>query len=281
MVRSKCSVVVIRLILALSLVDVGCGGGNYSPPSQPSPQPSPQPSAKPNMEGSWEIVFQSDVSPNEPTILEMNLSQSATHLTAEPTGILAFQGKGAGTWVLALELSRFGGKCTNIGTDEIIFDGMLTDQQPVTQNMTFTLKENGTLGSAVIAASASTDGSSSLDGTYSIPPACGFPEDHGIVQGFRDLPTRSSGNTYSGTFPGGHAIVVRFAFEPKRLGVSAIGTDDGAALNLTGSTVGMSFNVTGTVSGQPVTWFGLFDSFYNTFRIYDSDAKLLGTLGNS
>ena len=51
-------------------------------------------------------------------------------------------------------------------------------------------------------------------------------------------------------------------------------------LSLTGSTVGMSFNVTGTVSGQAITWFGLFDSTYNTFRIYDSDAKLLGTLGN-
>ena len=94
MVRSKYSGVVIRLVLALSLVNVGCGGG-YSRSTQPSPQPSPQPSTKPNMQGSWEIVFQSDVSPNEPTVLEMNLSQSATRLTAEPTGILAFQGKGA------------------------------------------------------------------------------------------------------------------------------------------------------------------------------------------
>ena len=279
MVRSKYSRPIIRLILALSLVDVGCGGGNYSPASQSSPQPSPGPSAVPSMQGSWEIVFQSDVSPNKPTVLEMNLSESGTHLTAEPTGVLAFQGKGAGTWVLALELSRFGGKCNSSGADEVTFDGTLADQRPITQNVTFTLTENGTSGSAVITASASTDGSSTLDGTYSIPAACGFPEDHGIVRGFRDLPKFSNGNTYSGTFPG-HAVVVHFAFESTGFGVSATGTDNGAPFYLTGSTVGMSFNVTGTVSGQAITWFGLYDSTYNTFRIYDSDAKLLGTLGN-
>lgn len=277
MVRSKYSGVVIRLVLALSLVNVGCGGG-YSRSTQPSPQPSPQPSTKPNMQGSWEIVFQSDVSPNEPTALEMNLSQSGTHLTAEPTSVRVFQATGTGTWVLALKMSRFGGKCSS-GADEVTFDGMLTDQRPVTQNVTFTLSENGALGSAVITASASTDGSGTLDGTYSIPAACGFPEDHGIVQGFRDLPNFSEGSTYAGTLEG-HLILVRFAFEHTGFGVSAIGKDNDATLNLTGSTVGMSFNVTGTVSGQPVTWFGLFDSLYNTFRIYDSDAKLLGTLGN-
>src|SRR3954463_16545254 len=93
MVRSKCSVVVIRLILALSLVDVGCGGGNYSPPAQPSPQPSPHPSDS-GLTEPWEIFFQSDLNPGEFIVLEASLSQTGEHLSSEANGAAIFQGHG-------------------------------------------------------------------------------------------------------------------------------------------------------------------------------------------
>ena len=76
-------------------------------------------------------------------------------------------------------------------------------------------------------------------------------------------------------------MVVHFGSDSAGYGLSATGTDDGASFVPNGSTVGMSFNVTGTISGHAVTWFGLYDSTYNTFRICDLDAKLLGTLENS
>jgi len=126
-------------------------------------------------------------------------------------------------------------------------------------------------------ASATTDGTSTLDGTYTLPAACGFPAEQGTFQGFKDSAKFSSVDTYSGTLQGNPAVV-HFASGSAGYGLSAAGSYNGAPFALSGSTTGMSLTLTGTVSGQAVTWFGLYDSTYNTFRIYDSGANLLGDL---
>ena len=65
---------------------------------------------------------------------------------------------------------------------------------------------------------------------------------------------------------------------PPGFGLTASGTDNGTPFTLTGSTVGQLVILSGNVSGHPVTWFGLYDSIYNAFDFYDSDAKFLGSL---
>jgi hypothetical protein len=80
---------------------------------------------------------------------------------------------------------------------QVTLDGTLTNQQPTTETISFVLTETGTLGTAVITASASTNGLSILDGTYTIPAACGFPADHGTFTGFKDSVAFATSN-YSG-----------------------------------------------------------------------------------
>ena len=263
------------LILFLSLMGIGCGGSGYSPSPQPSPQPSPNPGAN-DMQGSWTMWFHSDVSPDGYTVLEANLSQAGTKVFAAATSALVYQGT---TLLTTIPLTSLGSKCDSGGVGWVTFDGTLTNQQATSETVTFTLTENGALGSAVIAASASTDGTKILDGTFAIPAACGFPEDHGTFQGYQDSAKFSGADTYYGTFQG-NAITVHFA-SGTGFGVSATGTYNGTPFTLTGSTTGLSFTLTGKISSQEVTWFGLYDSTYNEFKIYDTDGKPLGTLGGN
>lgn len=266
-------------ILSLVLLGIGCGGGSYSQPSpQPSPQPAPGPTPQQSMQGSWEMDFHSEVSPNDYLVLETNLSQAGTHVFAGATSALVYQGQPSNISLL-IGLNRFGGKCESGGNDEITFDGTLTNQTSTTETVTFSLTETGALGSSVITASASTDGMSILNGTYSSPAACGFPEDHGTFTAFQDSPRYSWGSNYQGIFnSGADSILLHFTFESRGFGLTATGTDNGTPFVLSGSTVGISLTLTGTISNRAVTWFGLFDSTYNVFLFYDSDAKFLGSL---
>jgi hypothetical protein len=270
------------LILVVFLLSIGCGGGTYStsrPPS-PQPQPPPGPSATPPMQGPWEILFNSDAAPSEYTVLEANLSQSGTHISVDASNALILKGEGTAPWVLVLRISGLGGQCRGSGADQVVLDGTLSNAQAVTQSMTFAVTENGALGSAVMTASVSTDGSGTLTGTYTLPAACGFPEEHGTVVGFKDSSKFSGASSYSGSVQA-NAITVHFASGSSGYGLSATGTYNGGSFALNGSSTGLSFNLTGTISAQAVTWFGLYDSTYNTFRIYDSDANLLGSLNGS
>jgi hypothetical protein len=228
------------------------------------------------MQGSWTIAFHSDVSANSYTVLEANLSQADTHVFAGATSALVYQGT---TLLTTIPLTSLGSMCDSGGVGQVTFDGTLTNQQATSETVNFTLTENGTLGTAVITASASTDGTKILDGTYTIPAACGFPEDHGTFQGHQESAKFSGVDTYNGTFQN-NAITVHFT-SGTGFGVSAAGTYNGTPFTLTGSTTGLSLTLTGQISGQEVSWFGLYDSTYNNFKIYDSDAKLLGTLGGS
>jgi hypothetical protein len=127
------------------------------------------------MQGSWEIYFHSDVSSDDYLVLEANLSQAGTHIFAGATSTLVYQGQSSNPSLP--HLNRFGGMCDTNGNDEVTLDGALTNQTATSGAVAFALTENGALGSFVINAKASTDGSSILDGAYSSPASCGFPED--------------------------------------------------------------------------------------------------------
>ena len=130
----------------------------------------------------------------------------------------------------------------------------------------------------MITATASTDGSQVTNGTYSIRAACGFAEDHGTFEGFRDSFNTNAGG-YGGNFNGGaDAIVMHFTNDPIGFGITAAGTDNGTPFSVNGSTVGLSVTLTGTVAGNAVTWFGVYNSTYNTFSFCGPHAKRLGKL---
>jgi hypothetical protein len=263
------------IVLSLSLLNIGCGGGGYSSPPQPSPQPSPNPSVQ-SMQGSWTMSFHSDVS-NDYTVLEANISQSGTHVFAGATSALVYQGA---TLATTIPPTSLGSKCDSGAVGTVTLDGTLANVQPTTEAITFTVTQTGALGAAVINASASTDGTQILDGTYTVPAACGFPDDHGTFQGFQDSVKFSSADMYTGSFQG-DTIVVRFTSTSTGFGLTATGTDNTTAFSLTGSSTGFFLTLTGNISGQSVTWLLLYDSTYNTFSIFDSDAKHLGTLNGT
>jgi hypothetical protein len=262
------------LILSLSLINIGCGGGGYSSPMQPSPQPSPSPNpGVQSMQGSWSIAFHSDVS-NDYTVLEANISQAGTHVFAGAPSALVYQGTQLQT---TIPLSSLGSKCDSGAVGTVTLDGTLSDQQPTTEALSFTLTQTGALGSAVITASSSTNGAQILDGKYTVPAACGFPEDHGNFQGFQDNVKFSGLDAYTGTFHG-DTVMVHLTSQPTGFGLSATGSYNTNPFSLTGSATGFFLTLTGNISGQSVTWLVLFDSTYNTFSIYDPDAKLIGSL---
>ena len=265
------------LILSLSLIGIGCGGGKYSSTVQPSPQPLPSPSSGSNLQGPWEIFFQSDLSPGEFVVLEANLSQTDQHLFSEANGAVIFRGQGPMAYQPVIVVSHLGGECHSSGADEVTSDGTLENPKSGTQAATSTLTENSNLGSAVITASASITAAGAMTGTYTLPAACGFPEDHGTISGYEDSTKFSAADVYGGTIDG-NAVVVRFASVSGGVGASAGGTYGATTLALTGFASGDAITLTGTISGRETTWFALYDSLYNVFRIYDSDAKLIGGL---
>jgi len=259
------------LTLCLSIADAGCGGGSYS---SPTPQ-SPGPSVVSSVQGSWEFQFHSDGSSNDYTVLEVNLTQAGAKVFAGATSALVYQGAPLQS---SIPLTSRGGKCDSGGTSQVTLDGMLANEQPTTEKITFTLTEIGTLGTAVVTASASTDGSKIIDGTYTIPAVCGFPEEHGTFTAYK-FPIAFGSGVYSGTLNGGaDVIVATFTSTANSFDLAVSGKDNGAPFSLNGSTVGFSLSLTGNIGANAVNWFGLYDPIYNTFGIYDSDDHLLGRL---
>ncbi len=274
--------VLLSAALSLSLSMFGCGGGGYGTGSGANGGGtgvgSGDEASVISMQGQWEIIFASTVSPNKYTVLEANLTQVGTHVFAGAPSALIYQSMAFSSTAYLLKVSSFGGPCDSNGTDELTFDATLTNVTATTETLIFTLTETGALGSALTSATVSTDGKE-VEGNYSRPAACGFPEDHGTFHGVQ-YPTRFSGaDHYHGNFNGGtDGIVITFASDTAGFGLTASGTDNGTPFTLTGSTVGQSLTVSGNVSGHPVTWFGLYDSISNAFDFYDSDAKFVGSL---
>lgn len=260
------------LILFLALLCAGCGGG-YQASSQPytPPDTPPEVSTVESMQGTWEIVFHSDVSPSSYTVLEANLTQTDSHVFAGAPAALVFQSPSN-----VVQLSRFGSNCDSNTVGDVTFDAAVSDPGATTETLTLSLTENGALGSSVTTASLPTNGVN-VQGSYSTPAACGLPADHGSLIGYRDT-VRFEGESYSGSLNGGtDSIVVSFA-SGSGFNLTASGTDNGAPLLLTGSTTGFSIDLTGTAAGQNVHWFLLYDPTYNVFQVYDSNGQLLGSL---
>ena len=263
--------------VTLPLSMLGCGGGDYGN-STGSGGGGGAGNSVVSMQGKWEIVFHSAVSPANYTVLEANLTQAGTHVFAGAPGAKIYQSAGRSPTSFSFQLSTFGGQCDSNGTDEVALDGTLSNVTATSETVAFTLTETGTLGSAVTSASVSTNGSQ-LSGDYSRPAACGFPEDHGTFEGYQDLGKFSGNEHYQGNFnSGADSIVINFTSDATGFGLTASGTDNGTPFTLTGSTVGWSTSLTGTISGHAVTWFGVYDPTYNEFLFYDSGAEFLGRL---
>lgn len=229
-----------------------------------------------SMQGAWIFLFHSAVS-HGCLALESNLSEVGNHVSSDSTNALVFQPITCAYSTILLQLDHLGGQCDGAGVGDVTVDATLSNQA-----VSLTLSETGALGSVVTTASASNDGGSISNGTYSTPAACGLPEDHGTVEGYQN-PIAFSGETYSGTltFNGtAHAIVSHFTSTPP-FGLSMSGTYGGAPFALTGSTVGWSLNLTGTIAGEQVNWFGLYDPLYNNFVFYNSDSTSVGGLSHT
>jgi hypothetical protein len=230
-----------------------------------------------NMQGSWIFLFQSAVS-DGCLALEANLSEVGNHVFADRTSALVFTPITCNSSTIEMQLEHLGGECDSGSVGDVTVDATVSSG-----TVSLTLSETGALGSVVTTGSASNNGGSISNGTYSTPAACGFPEDHGSVEGYQN-PIGFSGETYSGTltFNGSaHVIVAHFNSTANAFDLSMSGTDNGSSFVLSGSTVGFSLNLTGTIGGGQVNWFGLYDPLYNNFFIYSSDSKVVGSLSNT
>ena len=225
-----------------------------------------------NMQGAWLFLFHSATS-DGCLALEANLSQVGSHVFADMTNALVFQPITCKDSTLLIQLQHFGGQCDSGAVGDVTVDATLSGE-----TVSLALSESGALGSVVTTASASNNGASISNGTYSTPAACGFAEDHGSVEGYQS-PIEFLGQTYSGTltFNGSaHVIVAHFNSD-----VTMSGTDNGSSFVLSGSTTGWSLNLTGSIAGGQVSWFGLYDPLYNTFSFYSSDSTFVGSLWNT
>src|SRR5690349_1815286 len=129
-------------ILSLAILP-GCGGGSVTgnvtggggtgSGGQTSPPAS--------LDGPWEILFHSNLAPNELIVLETNLTLTNKHLASETNGAVIFQTYWNGGAPL-LQVSHLGGHCHESGADVVTFDGTVEDPKSGTQTATFTLTEN-------------------------------------------------------------------------------------------------------------------------------------------
>jgi hypothetical protein len=230
-----------------------------------------------SMQGSWIVLFHSAVS-DGCFALDANLSEVGNHVFADRTSALVFQPITCKSSTIEMQLEHLGGECDGGSVGDVTVDATLSSG-----TVSLTLSKTGSLGSVVTTASASNNGGSISNGTYSTPAACGFPEDHGTVEGYQD-PLAFSGQSYSGTltFNGSaHATVARFTAPNNSFDLSVSGTSDGTSFALSGSTVGWSLSMTGTIADGQVNWFGLYDPLYNNFAVYNSDSTFVGYLGNT
>ena len=230
-------------------------------------------SAPASMQGSWMFFFHSAVS-DHCLVLEANLSEDGNHVFSDSAGSLVFEPASC-FYSPLIELKNFGGPCDSGSVGDVTVDGTHSDR-----TVSVALSETGSLGSVVTTVSASNNGGSISNGTYSTPAACGFPEDHGSVEGY-ESPIAFSGDRYSGTltFDGSaHPTVASFTSQANSFDLGVSGTSDGTSFDLNGSIVGSSMTLSGTIADKQVRWFGLYDPLYNDFFIYDSNSAFVGAL---
>ena len=251
------------LFVAATLLIAGCGGGSVATPVISTPTPVTPTAA--NIQGQWQVIAQS-TNGGTGVLIETNLAQSGTNVTAAKSSVVLIQGV-PGTY------TGLGGECDHgaLGDDSI--------QATVSgQTLSFTLTEAGSLGTGTSTGTAtiSSDGTQITSGTYTTTAACGFVADSGTVTGAVIKP-------FSGTFAGMLANgpttdAVTVTISQSGYNLSVTGTDNGAPFTLSGTVVGATFDVTGTIGGRSVEYVGLYETSANDFRVYDTAFNPLGVL---
>jgi hypothetical protein len=265
------SICVRVFLIIASLTFAGCGSSEYKTTTPPIEHPTIS-----NMTGNWELIFHSQTS--NIFALESNLTQTDTHVFAGNPSALIFQATSSPLQLNGITVVRQGGQCDSGTVGDVTVDATISNVTASGETVTLTISQQGTLGTATITATGPTDGQSILTGTYSIPASCGFPADNGTFTGYRDSP-HFGGDSYAGTLNSGNdAVLVRITSTDIGFDITAVGTDNGAPLNATGSFVGLSAELDGTISGNDFHWFLLYDSTYNEFAVFDATDNFIGRL---
>lgn len=262
---NQCVCVSLLAILCLS----GCGGGGSASSNNPSSPPPPVPA---NVQGQWDSVAHSSVSPTGYVFVETNLTQTGTDVFAGQSSTFLVQGVQDPNNSNLIDLIGLGGECDNGALGDTSLQGTISNQT----SFSFTLTDAGTLGTSTTTGTAtiSQSGSQLSGGNYSTPAACGLGADSGTITGTHIQPFSGS---YAGMLYGGtDAVIVSLSQTNYTLSVS--GTDNGAQFTLSGGVVGATFDEKGTVSGQAVEFVGIYDPTANDFLVFDTGLNYLGTL---
>jgi hypothetical protein len=248
---------------------IGCGGA-----SSTTATPTDAGFSAANIQGQYQVIAKSSMNPGGVLFVEANFTQTGSDAFAGQPSVILIQGtqNSAG-----ITLTGLGGECDNgvTGGDSIQATFYSSTK------LSFNLTESGVLGSGSTTGTVtfSPDGSQIVAGTYMTPAACGFVADSGTLTGTVIHP-------FSGSYAGmlanvqGTTDAVIVTVSQNAFDLSVSGTDNGTQFLLKGSTVGATFNVSGTIAGQAVQYVGVFDAVGNDFLVYDASLSFLGTLKN-
>jgi hypothetical protein len=249
-------------LVTIALTAAACGGF-VTPPPKFTPAV---------VQGQYEIVAASNVTPGGVALIELNFTQTGVQVFAGSSSVLVIQGTQQPSSVFTP--NSLGAECDNgiAGNDSV--QGTFSS---ATQ-LSYTLTETGVLGTGTSSGNVtvSPDGQQITSGTYTVPAQCGFGADNGTLTGaaFKPFSGRYAGtlSTASGT----HTEIVIVTQNALNLTVS--GTDNGTAFTLTGTVTGATFDVSGSIAGTPVRYIGRYLPVSDTFLVYDGALTRLGNL---
>jgi len=254
------------LIVAGALVS--CGGNKSSIPAQPVP----------NISGAWEFVAISntgkvtgiEVALAEGSVLVNGVTQPNGQITANSTQIayVSLQSAAADIW----NITSFGGACEPATTANGLSGSVTAIDSPVQ----FTFTENGNVFN--VTGTLSGDGKSFLNGTYT-PDANNTctGDNGGTITGV--AVAKITGNytgqlcalndTSSPCSPADTATAAasESSSSSLTLNLNLTGADN-TSLTLTGPVTGNAFIAKGTVQGQPVTYYGYYESIKGVPSLY-------------
>ena len=172
-------------------------------------------------------------------------------------------------------MTRLGGQCDHSKAGAVVVDATISHLEMKSEVVTFTIAQEGDLGTVAFTATATSNGQAVSNGAYTIPASCGLPADDGTFVGYRDS-LQFSGESYSGTLNGGTDVIVVGITSASGFDLTVNGTDNGTLFSAADSVVGFSADLDGIVAGNSFHWFVLYDSTYNNFRVFGANDKLIG-----
>lgn len=259
------------LILALALLIAGCGAPavtqqTTTPPNPPPPSP---PSFTPiPVAGQWMIiVIPLGLSNQEYSLVELNLSQSGTQIFASTQQVAVFLDQATGTYLghpIALETALCG---PGGGGDS--FEGGFTGASQAsftfydpfaTISGQFTFDQNN----------VDFPGTTVVSANFSVNGPCFSDKTSGGLYGVLIKP-------FSGTYAGmlNSQPVILTMIQGANYSFSANGTDNAAAITLSGQVIGGAFFAT---DGRGNSYTGIYDPHANNFLIYGNNFTFLGQL---